>query len=398
MKQQVLFVDDDPSILRAMQRVMRTLQDDLDMEFKASSKEALQVMEHRRFNIVICDMRMPGMDGPDFLGEVKARFPEVVRIVLSGHSDDSMVFRALESTHQYLAKPCSAETVKQTIHRACEMQALLTDENLKRVVTGVNRLPSLPKIYAQLVEELREDRCDLERVGEIIAQDSALSIKILQLVNSAFFGLSRPISNPAEAANHLGLDTVKTLALVVEVFEAFSIDHVSTFSMDAYWKHCLRVGFLAGAIAKHEGGDLLLQDQSKMGGMLHDVGKLILASFVPEEYQRIQEVVMAESVPEWQAEEQILGTTHARICGYLLGTWGLPMGIVESVLYHHQLDQLSVETFSPPIAVHVANALTHEEDGVSPQDHKLDEETLGRMGLLMKLDDWRGLVQKPLTE
>ncbi len=141
--------------------------------------------------------------------------------------------------HQFLSKPCDAETLKTTVARVCSMRDLLEDEALIKVVSGIESLPSLPKLYSEVMDEVNSEEGSLNKVGEIISRDSGMSAKILQLVNSAFFGLPRHITSPVRAVHLLGLETVKSLILSVKIFSMFSQSDLADYSVDDLWRHSL---------------------------------------------------------------------------------------------------------------------------------------------------------------
>ncbi len=399
MIRHVLFVDDDPNILHGIKRTMRSLQNHLESDFAKNASVALTKMAARPFDVVISDMRMPGMNGADFLDEVQSVYPHVIRIILSGQSDEDLIMRSLGSAHQYMAKPCNSDTIKRTVDRACAIQDHLLDDGLKKMVTGLSCLPTLPSLYTQLVEELQSVEGSLDRVGEIISQDVALCTKMLQIVNSAFFGLARPIANAKVAVHHLGFETVKSLVLSVKVVEEFSHPEPRGFTMEGLLNHCVRTGLLAQAICKSEHTDQEFIDQALTAGMLHDVGKLILAHDCPEAYISIMNWQRIHSVTKEQAELAVLGSTHSHVGGYLLGAWGLPPSIVEAVLYHHHPSQIDFERFSPLTAVHVANVLL-EESSEDPHLKKasFDESYLRQIGKWERLSEWQYLHHEQLVE
>ena len=218
----ILFVDDEPMVLDGLRRMLRGMRNEWEMEFATSGHDALKILDGKRFNVIVTDMRMPGMDGCQLLNHVKELHPQVVRIVLSGHSDKDMVLKSIGPVHQFLSKPCDAETIKTTVARVCSMRDIMEDEALIKVVSGVESLPSLPELYSEVVDEVNSAEGSLNRVGEIISRDSGMSAKILQLVNSAFFGLPRHITSPVRAVQLLGLETVKALVLTVKIFSMFS--------------------------------------------------------------------------------------------------------------------------------------------------------------------------------
>jgi len=195
----ILFVDDESMVLDGLRRMLRGMRNEWEMEFAASGHEALGILAGRQFDVIVTDMRMPGMDGCQLLNHVKKLHPQVVRIVLSGQSDNDMIMKSVGPAHQFLSKPCDAEILKTTVARVCSMWNLLDDEALIKVVSGIESLPSLPQLYSEVVDEVNSAEGSLNRVGEIISKDSGMSAKILQLVNSAFFGLPRQVTSPVRA-------------------------------------------------------------------------------------------------------------------------------------------------------------------------------------------------------
>jgi len=208
MKRHILFVDDESQILDGLRRSLRPRRREWDMHFVASGKEALQVLETHPIDVIVSDMRMPGMDGATLLRMVKEKYPHLVRIILSGYSDNEIVVKSTDTAHEFLAKPCKPETLAITINSTCAIKQLLDTEKLQQTIMSISTLPSVPLLYQKLVEELKRPDSSANRVGEIIAMDAAMTARVIQLTNSAFFGLSRRITSPVEAANLLGIDTL----------------------------------------------------------------------------------------------------------------------------------------------------------------------------------------------
>jgi HD-like signal output (HDOD) protein len=221
-----------------------------------------------------------------------------------------------------------------------------------------------------------------------------MTVKVLQLVNSAFFGLRRHMSSPAEAAMLLGLDTIKTLVLWIHVFSNFTCRPVRGFSIERLSEHCLRAGLLAREIARAEAQDARTQEEAMTAGLLHDIGRLVLATNRPDLYEQAHAAAVEQSIPLSQAEHALCGTTHAGMGAYLLGLWGLPFNIVEAVALHHNPQNCGSTAFSPLTAVHAANALLYEGcvEPNSPQLSSLDTNYLAAMGLVPRVEAWRALV------
>jgi DNA-binding NtrC family response regulator len=205
MQKRILFVDDEPNVLAGLRRSLYSMREEWLMEFAASGPDALAAMERQVFDVVVTDMRMPGMDGAQLLNEVRERFPQTVRMVLSGQCDREAILNSVGPTHQYLSKPCDAEQLRSKIGQAFALRDLLENPVVQKVVSQLKDIPSLPALYQQILEELRSRDPSPAKVGKLIAKDMGMTAKTLQLVNSAFFGLRCHVSNPVQAANLLGL-------------------------------------------------------------------------------------------------------------------------------------------------------------------------------------------------
>jgi HD-like signal output (HDOD) protein/CheY-like chemotaxis protein len=388
----ILFVDDESMVLDGLRRMLRGMRNEWEMEFVPSGDDALRSLAGGQFDVIVTDMRMPGMDGCQLLNRVKELYPDVVRIVLSGQSDMEMVLKSVGPAHQFLSKPCDAEILKATVSRVCATRSLLEDEALIRVVSGMESIPSLPELYSQVVEEVTSAEGSLNRIGEIISRDSGMSAKILQLVNSAFFGLPRQVTSPVKAVQLLGFDTVKALVLSVKVFSMFSRSDWQAYSVDSLWAHSLGTGLCARAIAHQEKWGQELVDESFMAGLLHDIGKLILVEKRPLEcLEVIKKISNGTSLHD--AERDIFGTTHAQVGAYLLGIWGLSEPIIKTVAYHHTPCICPGASPGNLAAVYLANIFERKRlcgagMGSAP---KLDSQYLESLGIADRVTRWSSI-------
>lgn len=395
MSKRILFVDDEPMVLSGLQRSLRAMREEWDMAFVNSGEEALQRMEQEPFDIVVTDMRMPVMTGAQLLEEVKRRFPQCFRIILSGQADQETIMRSVDPTHQYLAKPCDTDELKKRLLRAFAVRGLLKNQELQAVVSRLQALPSLPSLYVEMTRELEAGEPSLSRISKLVSEDMAMTAKILQLVNSAFFGLRCRISSPMKAVQMLGLDTLRALVLSTHVFDKFHSNSLGEPEVSYLWKHSLAVAGYAKQIAVSEKADRSVVDDCFTAGLLHDAGKLILASAMEKKYGEVLDAVRRSGKKLIEGEKEILGCTHAEIAGYLLGLWGLPEGVIDGVAWHHD-PAGSVQTgFSTVIAAHVA-AVVHEEeaafwmrDGIA-----IDAECLRKKGCDGRESIWRKVIEE----
>jgi HD-like signal output (HDOD) protein/CheY-like chemotaxis protein len=387
----LLFVDDEPKVLQGLQRLLRPMRGEWDMNFVAGGQPALDFMAMRPVDIVISDMMMPGMDGSQLLTEVLKRHPQTVRMILSGHSEREAILRLVGPAHQYLSKPCDADELRSAIARALSLRDLLGNERLKQLATRVKYLPTLPTLYHQLSEELRNDSPSMERIGEIISRDIGMTAKILQLVNSAFFGLAQHIGNPLDTVTYLGLNTIRSLALSMGVFSQYDETLCRLFSLDVLARHSWTTGVMARNVAQMEQQELKVLEQCFLAGLLHDVGQLVLAAGLHEEYAEVIARTGQHNLPVWQVEQESFGASHGDVGAYLLALWGMPNPIIEAVALHHQPARCVAPEFSPAIAVHVADVFAHEFFVINTEVPlpKLDIAHLTKLGFAGKIEAWR---------
>jgi putative nucleotidyltransferase with HDIG domain len=391
MKKRILFVDDEPMILKGIQRTLRKMRDVWDMTFTSSAAEALAVLDNNPMDVIISDMKMPEMDGSQLLAEVKQQHPHVVRLILSGHVEQETTIKSVQFAHQCLSKPCDVEVLKQTLTKLFALRDILSDNSIKKIVSQIESLPSLPTIYTEIIAEMHSDDPSIKKISEIIGRDVSMTAKILQVVNSVFFGLPRKIGNPKQAVMLLGLETVKSLVLSVKIFSEFSQKKYSWFNIDAIFKHSISVSSYAKAIVRYEKMDRDLINYSLMAGLLHDLGKLILATNFKDTYQQVLTESRNSDHKLWELEQETFGTSHAEIGAYLMGLWNLENPIIEAIAFHHCPAKSASNQMGLLTVVHVANALDHEEDLPENQESDLsyDDEYIDQLGGTDRMAEWR---------
>lgn len=350
----ILFVDDDPNVLAGLRDLLRRDRHRWEMAFANSGAVALDMLRSGSFDIIITDMRMPGMDGAALLHHVKRDFPSIARIVLSGHADQGGVISAVPVAQQFLSKPCDDGTLRTVIERIATLQTVLRSDTIRDLVGRIGRLPSMPDVYWDLTRAIASGRASMRVVTDIVERDPAMAAKILQIVNSSYFGLAVSISSIERAITHLGLDLVKSLTLSAHVFGL--LGSAKTPSSLA----TLQERSLAGArLARHfaANGD---SDSAFTAAMLRDIGQVVLAVGSPERSDILAKRAELTGKPLHVVERERLGVSHAEVGAYLLGLWGLPLSIVEAVAYHHDPGQAPASDRSLLAIVHVADGLTND--------------------------------------
>jgi putative nucleotidyltransferase with HDIG domain len=386
----ILFVDDEPDVLKVLRLAMRPMAHAWDTHFAESGEEALGLIEKQPFDVVVSDMRMPGMNGAQLLNHVLRKHPRTARIILSGYSDLEDAMSCVGVVHQFLRKPCSLVDLRASLQRISEINSQLGNLAVRTLAARVSSLPSLPELYLEIMDAIQSPNASVQRIADIAARDPALSAKLLQISNSAYFGVGQKVFSVSEAVQLLGVGVIQSLALAVPLFTAFDQSKCPTFPLEQVWDHSAHTGALARRIASEFLEDYQMAEQAFAAGVLHDIGKLILADGMPEEYAAILAAARARTKPLFVVEREVLGASHADIGAYLLTLWSLPLPLVEAVAHHHEPGRARTTEFNLIGVIHVANSLQREAAGnASIGPSPMDERFLEAMGVTGHLDCWR---------
>jgi HD-like signal output (HDOD) protein/AmiR/NasT family two-component response regulator len=351
----VLFVDDETHLLDALRLNLRSRETQWRPRYVESGARAIAEMEHEPVDAVVTDMRMPGMDGAELLRIVSVRWPETIRIVLSGHAEMQQIKSLVPIAHQYLAKPCDPISLENTVERCLQLQALLRRPQLRAVVGRVRKLPAIPRTYSMLKALIANEDVETTDVATVIATDSAIAAKVLQLVNSAFFGLSRRMTSIQHAVTFLGFGAICNVVLSAEVFSQWNqVSGSSALDVERLQLHARTVAAAGHALTEKTA----IADDVVLAGLLHDIGYWVLAQECPNELAEAVEVAASRGIPLVDAEVEVIGASHAAIGAYLLGIWGLPFSVVEAVAHHHAPWNVKQTSFDVLAATSVAHALT----------------------------------------
>jgi HD-like signal output (HDOD) protein/CheY-like chemotaxis protein len=376
-KTRILFVDDEQAILDGVQNLLYKDRKRWQMVFANGGENALAELGKQPFDVVVSDMRMPGIDGATLLNEVKLRYPSTARIMLSGHAEKEAIVRALPAVHQLLAKPCNAETLRAAIQRGLDLASTTRDDRMRAVIGRVDQLPSPPEVYLELTRTIERKSAQLEDIAAIVRRDPGLAAKVLQLVNSAYFGSGTRTSSVRHAISLLGLERIRYIAMMTSVFASVAnpLDELTTGELQ---RHSFDTAALAAKLLPEAA------DEAFAAGLLHDVGRIVLTLGMTDEYGTVLRRVRSTGERTCDVETQMLGLDHAEVGACLLGVWGLPAPLVHVVGHHHAPDKAPPEERLVVAAVHVADALVHEGD--------VDSAALERAGLIDRLPAWMSIA------
>lgn len=377
MEKTILFVDDEKQILRAIKRLF--METDYIVFLADSGREALEILENEAVNMLITDIRMPKMNGYELLQVVKIKYPKVLRIAISGYTDNSQVYEALQKNlaKLYLFKPWDNDIFLKTVDNIFKFEDVLKNKQVLELINNLDNLPTIPKLYKDICD-LIEKQESIDHITEKIEEDQAIVSKILQVSNSAFYGVRT--GSVKSAILYLGLSNIKNIVLNNSVFDSGILNG---FSRDLLWNHINITNKLV-LIFFEKFFKKKLPETHQSAGLLHDIGIAVLLNNYKEKYFEIINMALEhEERNLLQLEKEILGITHQEIGGYLLNWWELPYPIVESALFHHNPQDNRLIYNKLVATVHIAECYSWRILGYDVYGNNLSKHALTTVGTTM---------------
>lgn len=390
----ILFVDDEQAILEGLQDSLRKQKRRWDMTFICGGKPAIAELMRNHYDVVVSDIRMPGIDGVAVLKYAQDQHPETIRIALTGYSDRENTIKLTSLAQRYLTKPCDLNELEQAISRDSGLIEAFDNPAVKELAGSAGRLPGNASKQQELMDLLNGSDGSIDDIAGIVEKDIALTAKILQLANSSFFRRQKSVDSAKHAVSYLGVDVIRSLVLANQLFELTqALPESDYFDAVALHHHSI----LTATIAKEIAHNPELSTTSFTAGLLHDVGKIIIAIEKPDAIEKLLNM-QAKSPNTWvhpTEERAILGCTHAEVGGYFLDLWGIPAEVVEAITFHETPDSVYSREFDTVGAVHVANYLSHwvaHGDNCAEIDSKLDRDYLTTLNVLGMELQWKELA------
>lgn len=358
----ILFVDDEVDLLNGLRARLHKKRHEWHMVFVSSGEAALAEMQKFPVDLIVSDIRMPGMDGGQLLTTIKAHWPEAIRIVMSGYAEPMKLLQLVTLAHRYVNKPCEAEQLENIIDRCFQLDTLLRDEKLRAVVGRISALPAMPKTYSRLQAALVLPGTTSHQVADIVSDDPLVAAKVLQVANSAFFRLSKKISRVTDAVAYLGFTSIRNMVMSAEVFSQWEkLQTPVGLEAQRFQTHAQNIAAACVALA----ANTPFADDALLVGLIHDIGYWILLQECPNELAKAIALSEATGMLSEEAERTAIGASHAEIGAYLLGLWGFPYNIVEAVAFHHTPTQVPHPHFDLLTILSVAHSLcSHMPDGI----------------------------------
>jgi HD-like signal output (HDOD) protein len=356
----------------------------------ANEEDALAQLEKRSFDALLVDFNLGSPDASDLLNLALEKHPDTVSFLLAHEADLALVAAKVLGSPHILPKPVEPASLKSRIEEGVKESK--DEQSGSEPANAPSAEPAIPCVYSEVLKALESPGVTSEQVGEIIARDAGLTSEILSLTKSSYLGLPREISSPVEAVESLGLEAVKAAVMALRYLAEHSRLKPGYLSLDQIWQHSINVGQIARDLVLFETKDRALASQALIAGLLHDLGKVVLATNFDDLYGRVHSLTRKQPVAIWDVEREMFGANHGEIGACLVGMWNLPSAIVEAVALHHEPPLGEHDRLDPLAAVHIANVLERElwlggEDArVAPVIHA---PFLNELGLLQRLPIWR---------
>jgi HD-like signal output (HDOD) protein len=335
-----------------------------ECRFAPTADAVLTLLASENYDVCVANMSMPGKNGAELLRELGRLHPKTLGFIVGDVADQALIINCIGGPHQFIRRPFEAANLLTSLQRGLRLDAWLASDELRKLMPRLRRLPSLPATYFNLVKEMESPATTLQDIGTIIERDPVITARLLQMVNSAAFSLAQKVTQPTDAAGLLGLQTIKSLVMCLQIFGQGDEARDTGLSLEILWEHSFLVAKFARQIALKQTGDARLADDAFTAGLLHDVGRLVLASNLPKEYAAVVAAAREKSCPLHEEETAQLGVNHAKVGAYLLGLWGLPAPFIEAAAAHHGPGQTVFACeFSLLAAVHAANVFAHAASG-----------------------------------
>ncbi|HEY2382413.1 MAG TPA: response regulator [Terriglobia bacterium] len=387
----ILFVDDEPAVLDGQRKAFEPYHGQVECLFALGAAAALKTLQQTHVDVVVADMHMPEIDGPELLRIVKAEYPEIVRCMACPRHEMHSTYFALMTVQQILAKPLDPAAVMDMVERACRLRELMTD-SLRKKIGGVGQLPPIPAVYSELSAAMAGPEVSSGKIAAILEKDPAMAAKVLQLVNSACFGTLKHIGKLEHAVAYLGMDLIRDLSLTAQLFvDLQTIARQSGFSFEGEQQHSLLVARVAKRLLTRPAQ----AREAFTAGLLHDIGKLVLAVCIPKDYSEAHRAWKTTGRALHEVEYEVLGFTHSEAGAYLLGLWGLPAAIVEAVAFHHNPGAALEQSFGVSSAVSLANSLV-DETAINSSAGIMEH--LQALGVADNLPVWTDVAQEEVQQ
>ncbi|AGF56207.1 HD-like signal output (HDOD) protein [Clostridium saccharoperbutylacetonicum] len=329
--EKILFVDDEAQILKACRRLF--VDSKYDVITAQSGEEALNILKDEEIDIIVSDMKMPYMSGYELLSKVKELYPDIIRIILSGFSDEKVVFEALQKNiaKLYILKPWENDVLINTLEKVLQLEKVLKNNNILKLINKAEELPTIKTSYEKIIKTIDSEK-EIHKIVEAIEGDYSIASKLLHIVNSSYYGIKT--GSVQRAVSYLGVDNIKNIVIASAFIDSLKFDPRYSKRLALLWKQ----SFVSNRIFNIIYNEFLnkkIPEIAMTAGLLCNVGIVFMINFYKDTYIEMFDSIKKKGEDITELENKVFGTNHQEIGGYLLRWWDIPIPVVEAAIYHH---------------------------------------------------------------
>jgi HD-like signal output (HDOD) protein len=395
MKRSIYVVDDQAPVLETTVLVLRSLGRDWEVTGFTDPLAALAAVKAKSPDAILSDELMPGMQGSQLLEQVRIASPTTIRLIMSGCvALDKLTL--ITSAHQYIAKPFDAFKLRDLIERSFVAQERVNNQGLQSLVTSIRSIPSLPQAHQSLLKELEDSDTPSATIARLIGGDPGLSVKVLQLANSALFGRGYLVTSPIDAVSCLGTDMVAAIVLSQSVFRHYESLKHREVDLPRVWAHCWGTACLAQYLCREKKLPHKTGEEAFLAGLLHEAGRFILVDNFPDQFQAACNGARDSKIPLDASLRRVFQTSPCQISSYVLELWGLPGAVINGISLLDNPEKDPAPGFSMTSALYIADRLashTFPPDPFPLEDWKTSY--LQSIGCADDIPSWEELSTHP---
>jgi response regulator RpfG family c-di-GMP phosphodiesterase len=310
MQKKILFVDNETLILKALRRLFEDTE--FSVRMAENGAEALEMLADENADLIVTDLKMPGMDGYELMRIVREKYPSLIRVVLSGHFDEGMLLKVQRESlaRLYLLKPWQNEELLVSIRQLFEVDSMLQKRNLLETINKIGTLPSPSKTYKRF-KALVEQDAGMKEIASVLEEDPSVSAKILQIANTAFYGART--GSVKQAITYLGIANISNIVLSANIMDGLnSKTQWSRNAAEIIWKHSDSTNKITMYLHKRI-LNRQIPDTSAVAGLLHDVGRVVLHNtFVQGSLKQVSSI-RNEELYDYFEKSEPRNVTHQEV-------------------------------------------------------------------------------------
>ncbi|MGO9137273.1 MAG: HDOD domain-containing protein [Syntrophales bacterium] len=278
-------------------------------------------------------------------------------------------------------------------------EKIIDEKSVLRTIDKVAALPTVPHVLLHVNKMLQDEDASVKEMANIIESDQVITSRILKLVNSAFYGFRSGIVEIPQAVMILGFNTVRNAVAAVSLIDLFHMkEKYDGFDIQDLWKHSISVAVTSKCLA--QSARLTIPGDCFVAGLLHDIGKLVMAECLEDIFGRVLKLTHEEDISFFEAERRISSVDHAMIGGYLTQKWQFPQSLVDTIMYHHMVNRnaadfwLHASVYAANIIVNNSSNMNIVADNLVGSCHELSE-VVNRLGAL---SEWYDAVDSEIAQ